>query len=110
MSPTASNTTYRVTCQFLTGSSAHGCGYTLTDSTNRLNVSGIILRQNGRTASVEIDITDVEEYSELVAYEIDENKETISDSVPFKTSAIFSVLGDSEQCLSQSTRAGNDMD
>jgi len=107
LSPVAANTTrYIVSCRFLAGSDANGCRYILIGSDNTTNFTGIIMRQDSYIASAEVDIGDIGDYSGMVVYEIDENNETVSGSLPFKTYAVFAAMEDSQRCMLEPTQAG----
>ena len=81
--------TYFITCSFLAGSDIHGCSYVLTDADNTINVSGIVIRNNENTGSTQVVIQDIQNYSSILAYELDSNNGTIYTMYPFISSNIF---------------------
>ena len=81
--------TYFITCSFLAESDIHGCSYILTDADNTISVSGIVIRNNENTGRTQVVIQDIQNYSSIVAYELDSNNGTIYTMYPFTSSNIF---------------------
>ena len=84
--------TYFITCSFLAGSDIHGCSYVLIGADNTINVSGIVIRNNENTGRTQVVIQDIQNYSSIVAYELDSNNGTIYTTYPFISSKIFEHL------------------
>ena len=95
----STNYTHTVTCSFLAGSDVTGCSYTLIGTDSEVNISGIIIRDRN-SGSALVNISDVDSYSEIVAYEVDSNNMTIYDSQPFRTFNIFEETR-TQMCLFQ---------
>ena len=81
--------TYFITCSFLAGIDIHGCSYVLIDADNTISVSGIVIRNNENKGRTQVVIQYIQNYSSIIAYELDSNNGTIYTMYPFTSSNIF---------------------